>query len=127
MTKPPSIELEAHYREALDELSHEIALHEMEHGDTAPEDIAWTERLTVLMKAQVAAMRYRRDRAPTMTFSPVQITTMTRDEILTAIQDLTRTAPTEYQFDQLELHTFTDLELQSILWELVAPESSPRP
>ena len=112
--------------EILDEIYHQAALADAEHGTSSAEDRRWARELGVKIDARVAELRRNLTPmdAPTEKAKPLRPSTiaMTRDALLEAIATLTRSMGGQIQYAHRNLKGLSDDDLRR-LFDTIDPSA----
>ncbi len=113
--------------EALDEISHQAALAEAEHGKSHPEDERWSRELGASLDARLAELRRNLTPAavPIEKTKPIRksILAMTRDAVIERITAITQSMGGAVQYAHRDLRGLSDNDLRQLLDVL---DTSPR-
>lgn len=105
--------------DALDELSHQVALDAVEHAQPTAEDRAWSRALGTRLEARLAELR--RNLTPpdvvTERAKPLRPSTLalTRDALIEAITRITRSMGGAVQYAHRNLRGLSDDDLRRLL------------
>ena len=103
----------------LDEVSHQAALADAEHGRSSADDQKWSRALGTVMEARLAELRRNLTpaEAPTERAKPIRpsLLAMARDALIEAINRITQVRGGAVQYAHRELRGLTDDDLRRLL------------
>ena len=110
--KPSSLDI-------LDEISHQAALAEAEHGKSTADDRRWSRELGVSIEARLAELRRNLTpaEAPTERAKPIRpsLLAMARDALIDAISRITQARGRAVQYAHRDLRGLSDDDLRRLL------------